>query len=411
VAEVDALLYLPGHPREQLERALRVPSLSEGWKGSLRALLAAGDQEGNAGLAQATPPPAWSGFRPLRVVEVQRECDDILSLVMQAPDNSLLPVPLAGQFLVFRIDVEGSASPMLRSYSLSGPPGAGRYRISVKRKDGPGSQYFHDRVQPGDLLQVSAPRGSFTLSACERPVVFLSVGIGATPVLSMLHGLATAGHPVPEIWWCYGARSGSEHPFATEVRDILKGLPGGHSFIVYSRPGNQDRLGEDYDAVGHLTLTTLRQERAIPQTADFYLCGPAAFLQELSDALKAWDVPDSRIHSETFGAGSSLTPGIAGAPAAPPHPPAGEPGSGPTISFTRTGLTVPWNARFESLLELAEACDVPVRWSCRVGVCHTCQTGRIGGSVQYSPTPLDPPSTSDVLICCATPLSEIELDL
>jgi ferredoxin-NADP reductase/MOSC domain-containing protein YiiM/ferredoxin len=411
VAEVDALLYLSGHSREQLERALRVPSLSEGWKGSLRALLAAGNQGGNAGLAPTTPPPAWNGFRPLRVLEVKRESEHVLSFVLHAADQSPLPVAIPGQFLVFKIEIEGSASPVLRSYSLSGPTNAGTYRISVKREDGAGSQYFHDRVKPGDLLQVSAPRGSFTLTASERPVVFLSAGIGATPVLAMLHSLAgTTENPVREIWWCYGARNGREHPFAAEVREILTSLQGGHSLVVYSKPENQDRLGEDYDAVGHLTLAFL-QERALPQTADFYLCGPPAFLAELTEALGAWDIPDSRIHSEAFGAGSSLTPGIANSPARSPHPPAGEPGSGPAVSFTRTGLTVPWNTRFGSLLELAEACDVPVRWSCRVGVCHTCQTGKISGSVMYSPTPLDQPADSDVLICCATPVSEIELDL
>jgi ferredoxin-NADP reductase/ferredoxin len=347
----------------------------------------------------------------LRVLEVQRESEHVLSFMLHAADQSPLPVAIAGQFLVFKIEVEGSASPVLRSYSLSGPTNAGTYRISVKREDGAGSQYFHDRVKPGDLLQVSAPRGSFTLTASERPVVFLSAGIGATPVLAMLHSLAgtTANH-VREIWWCYGARNGREHPFAAEVRDILTSLQGGHSCVVYSKPENQDRLGEDYDAVGHLTLAFL-QERALPQTADFYLCGPPAFLAELTEALRAWNIPDSRIHSETFGAGPSLTPGIAGAPAKSPHPPAGEPGSGPAVSFARTGLTVPWSARFGSLLELAEACDVPVRWSCRVGVCHTCQTGKISGSVKYSPTPLDQPADSDVLICCATPVSEIELDL
>jgi ferredoxin len=227
----------------------------------------------------------------------------------------------------------------------------------------------------------------------------------------MLHALASDPEAsAREIWWCYGARKGREHPFATEVRDVLKALQKAHSFIVYSKPEDQDCFGEDYDAVGHLNLSLL-QERHVPQTADFYLCGPATFLAELSDSLKAWGIPDSRIHSEAFGSGSSLTPGIASASTPAPHPPAGEPGSGPTVSFTRSGLAVPWNARFGSLLELAEACDVPVRWSCRVGVCHTCQTGAISGTVKYEPTPLDKPPASDVLICCATPSSEIELDL
>ncbi len=410
VAEVDALLYLPSHPRDQLERALRVPSLSEGWKGSLRALLEAGDQGGNAGLATATPPSAWSGFRALRVAEVRRESDHVRSFVLEAEDRSPLPVPLAGQFVVFNIQRKGHPSPIVRSYSLSGSPGAGRYRVSVKRDKGPGSQYFHDSLQAGDELQVSAPRGSFTLAKSARPVVLLSAGIGATPVLSMLHELVRSDDSEREIWWCYGARNGREHPFADEVRDALKHHPKSRSFVAYSAPEERDKLGVDYDAAGHLTLSSLRK-LGVPQVADFYLCGPAGFLEDMFAALEAWEVPGSHIHSEAFGSGPAMTPGIADAPTKTPHPPEGEPGSGPAVSFTRSGLTVPWDSRFRSLLEFAEACDVPVRWSCRVGVCHNCQTGTISGSVKYDPEPLDRPGEGDILICCATPSSKIELDL
>ncbi len=81
------------------------------------------------------------------------------------------------------------------------------------------------------------------------------------------------------------------------------------------------------------------------------------------------------------------------------------------MTFTRSGLTVPWNSRFGSLLEFAEACDVSVRWSCRVGVCHTCETGMIGGEAKYQPEPLDRPAKGSILLCCATPASEVQLDL
>jgi ferredoxin-NADP reductase/ferredoxin len=410
VAEVDALLYLPSHARDQLQRALRVPSLSEGWKGSLKALLEAGDQGGNAGLAAATPPPAWTGFRTLRVAEVKQESNHVRSFVLEAEDRGPLPVAQAGQFLVFRIHPRGQSSPIIRSYSMSGPPGVGTYRISVKRDHGPGSQYFHDSVRVGDSLQVSAPRGSFTLVQSDRPVVLLSAGIGATPVLSMLHELVRSAESAREIWWCHGARNGREHPFADEVREALKSYPKGCSFVVYSAPEERDQLGVDYGAVGHLTLPS-SQEIGVPHEADFYLCGPARFLEDISAALKAWEIPGSRIHSEAFGSGPAMTPGIADGPTTTPHAPAGDAGTGPEVSFIRSGIAVPWNARFGSLLEFAEACDVPVRWSCRVGVCHNCQTGTISGSVKYDPEPLDRPGEGDVLICCATPLSKIELDL
>lgn len=234
VAEIDALLYLPGHPRDRLEHALRIPALSDGWKGSLQALLQSDEQDGNAGLAaSAEPPPAWTGFRSLRVAKVERESVDVLSFVLESEDRIPLPPPLPGQFVAFKIYVEGSSVSLLRTYSVFGQRGAGTYRVSVKRGAGPGSRYFHDHIHAGDLLQVSAPRGSFTLVQNAAPVVLLSAGIGVTPVLAMLHALAA--EPGREVWWCYGARDGREHPFAEEVRGLLKGLPQSHSLIAYSR--------------------------------------------------------------------------------------------------------------------------------------------------------------------------------
>jgi len=243
------------------------------------------------------------------------------------------------------------------------------------------------------------------------PIVLLSAGIGATPLLSMLYSLLEADESVVrEVWWCYGARNGSQHPFVKEVKELLQRFRNGRSFVAYSEPEDRDCLGKDYDALGHLKLSTL-QQLDIPQTAEFYLCGPEAFLADLSAELKSWNVPDSRIHSETFGSGPSLTPGIESVPSKIPHKPQGDIGTGPKVSFTRSGLTVPWDARFGSLLEFAEACDIPVRWSCRVGVCHTCEAGIIDGEVSYAPEPLDRPAAGNLLICCSKPMSEIELDL
>jgi ferredoxin-NADP reductase len=415
VSEIDALLYLPGHPLEQLKSALRIPALSAGWRQSFEDLLTAeskSSQDGNAGLSNSnSPPPAWHGFRSLRISEIERESIDVKSFVFESEDRSALPAPAPGQFLVLRLEMEKDSAPLLRSYSISSAPGAGTYRISVKRASGAGSRYLHDMVQVGKLLEVSAPRGSFTVAPGTGPVVLLSAGIGATPVLSMLHWIAfDSANSSRETWWIYGARNGSEHPFAVEARKLIESLPRAHSLIAYSRPEEHDRLGKDYDMPGHLSRASLEVIHVSKQ-ADFYLCGPPAFLEELGGSLRAWGVPESRIHTETFGAGTSVTPGIVSTGFKTPHQPSENPGSGPKVSFTRSGLSVPWNDKFHSLLELAEACDVPVKWSCRVGVCHTCESGLVDGTLNYAPEPLDRPADGNVLLCCSTPLTNIELDL
>jgi ferredoxin-NADP reductase/MOSC domain-containing protein YiiM len=409
VAEADALLYLPGHTREQLLRALRIPALPEGWRASFQAIL---DQpgEGNAGLAAVSPPPAWPGFRPLAVTAVEPESDSVVSVRLADPGGAAVPPALPGQFLTLRLPAAAAGRPVLRSYSLSGPPGAPSYRVSVKREPhGVGSEYIYTRVRAGARLEVAAPRGTFTLRDGTGPVLLVSAGVGATPVLAMLHALAAAGSG-RDVWWLHGARSRAEEPFAAESRSLLAGLRSGHRYVCYSRPGAADVQGRDYQAAGRLTADVLAG-LGLPRDADAYLCGPAAFMAEVSAALGGLGLRAAGVHTEIFGAAPSSTPGIAAVPVRPPHLPPGEPGAGPEVAFARSGLTVRWDQHYGSLLELAEACDVPVRWSCRTGVCHTCETGLLSGAVGYSPDPVEDPAGGSALICCSQPRDDLVLDL
>jgi ferredoxin-NADP reductase/MOSC domain-containing protein YiiM/ferredoxin len=414
VSEINALLYLPGHRREDLQRALRIPALSPGWQGSFRALLDqpsdGGLGAGNAGLsAEHGPPPAWPGFRTLRVSRIDEESLTVFSLVLTSPDGRPLARPLPGQFVVLRLRPDPGAAPLLRTYSLSSAPGADHYRISIKQEEhGAGSSYLRNRIRIGDALEVSAPRGAFTLGSDEGPAVLLSAGLGVTPVLAMLHALAATGSK-REVWWLYGARNRAEHPFAHECDELLRQLPRSRRYIVYSQASASESAGDDFDARGHLDLDVLTR-LGVAREADFYLCGPAAFLEDLTRGLLSWGVPRSRIHSEIFGAGTSSTPGI-DEQRPPPHAPAGAPAEGPRVSFARSGLSVSWDSRFPNLLELAEACDVPVHWSCRTGVCHSCEVGLIGGSVTYDPDPLDSPASGNLLICCSRPRGDVVIDL
>jgi ferredoxin len=184
----------------------------------------------------------------------------------------------------------------------------------------------------------------------------------------------------------------------------------GWTHSLEAEAGPTDRLGFDFDASVHLTVTVL-EELGVPLEADFYLCGPPAFLADFTAGLGRWGVAPDRIHTELFGSGKSITPGVAEAARRSPHAPAGTVGEGPNISFARAGLTVSWNSRFNSLLEFAEACDVPVRWSCRAGVCHTCECGLISGSVKYDPEPLDAPAVGNLLICVSRPQEDTVIDL
>jgi ferredoxin-NADP reductase/MOSC domain-containing protein YiiM len=410
VAELDALLYLPGHTRQQLLRALRIPALSPGWQGSFRALLEGEPGSGNAGLTVASPPPAWRGFRPLTATAITRESDSVISIRLEDPNGSPLPVARPGQYLTVRVRPDQAQRSLLRNYSLSGPPDAGYYRITVKREhDGAASGYLHTRLGVGDRLDIAAPRGTFILDRTRAPVLLISAGIGATPVLAMLQALAKE-HSDREIWWLYGARSSRDHPFAAEARALAASLPNVRSHIYYSRPGPDDRAGRDFDRRGRLSAPLLA-ELAAPRDAEAYLCGPALFMAEMSAGLAAIGIDTSRIHSEPFGPAPGLTPGIAATPARTPHLPAGQTGHGPRIEFARSNLAVTWSSDYASVLELAEACDVPVRWSCRTGVCHTCETTLIAGDLHYSPDPVEPPADGSALICCAQPRNDVALDL
>jgi len=413
VAEADALLYLPGHSSEQLQRALRVPALSKGWQSSFQAMLQqdsiSATVAGNPGLANEEQAPAWQGFRQMRVARIHKESDSVTSFVLAPIDGQPLPAFQSGQFVVLRLLVDPGKPPVLRSYSLSDLPAADHFRISVKSElNGVGSSFLCNRAREGDLFDVSAPRGSFTLRPSRSPVVLLSAGVGATPVMSILHSLA-AERSQREIWWIYGARNGVDHPFAEESRSLLKQLSHGRRYIVYSRPSAIDQVGEDFDASGHIDTDWLKRI-GVSQGSDFYLCGPPSFLQNMRDGLRTWGMLAGNVHTEIFGALESITPGVAQV-VHTPHVPQGPPGSGPPVSFARSGITVAWDSKFASLLELAEACDVPVRWSCRAGVCHTCMTGLIGGSFIYNPEPLERPASGNVLVCCSQPNTGVTLDL
>jgi ferredoxin-NADP reductase/MOSC domain-containing protein YiiM len=401
VADTDALLYLPGRDLARLRQAVQIPALSPDWQQSFRELLEPAGPLDHAELA-------WTGFRGLRVTNVVVENANVSSIYLAAADGTALPAARAGQYLTLRIPGAGRPAPV-RSYSLSSGPGGGTYRISVKREPhGAASSYLCRRLRPGAIIDVAAPRGDFILDPGPGPVLLISAGIGVTPVLAMLHQLAARRTP-REVWWIHGARRPQEHPFAAEAHSLLGSLPNAREHVFYSAatPAERHRA---HAAAGRLTKDELA-DLTPSATADAYICGPASFMADMQQALTGLGVDPARIHTELFAALPPLTPGLTGQDRRPPHQPPGPAGTGPLVTFARSGLTAPFDRRRRSVLELADACDVPTRWSCRTGVCHTCITPLLSGDVSYSPDPLEPPANGQVLICCAQPATDIVLDM
>lgn len=308
VADVDALLYLPDRGVETLRKAIDVPALSPGWQQSFHELLAAHDGGGPAVAPPIGVEPGWQGFRDLRVTQTRWESAQVLSIRLEAVDHSPLPPALPGQYLTVKVSGVGEPAP-LRSYSLSDDSNAGYYRISVKREDhGVVSRWLHAHIQPGSVIAAAAPRGDFYLAEDSGPVVLFSAGIGATPVLAMLHALSVA-RSRRDIWWLHTTRNRETQMFAVEVAKLIDSLPHARQQVFYTE--TQGRLRRESIA-----------KLGLPASATVYLCGPTQFMADMRDALTGMGFDPARIHSELFGALPAINPGVVGTgERRPPHQP------------------------------------------------------------------------------------------
>jgi ferredoxin len=189
-----------------------------------------------------------------------------------------------------------------------------------------------------------------------------------------------------------------------------RGLTHSRSYVCYSKPASADRIGKDFNGAGRIS-PALFHEVGLPREADVYLCGPARFMGDMKVTLAAAGVASERIHVELFDGSQSMTPGVVGTTTRAAHAPQDDSNTGPLVSFARSGVAAHWKPSYQSILELAEACDVPVRWSCRTGVCHNCESGLVLGAVVYGPGPLEMPVEGNVLVCCSRPVHDIVVDL
>jgi len=410
VREVNSLLYFDKENLDGASKALSIPALSHGWKGSFAERLAKAE----------TAAQGRAGFRDFVVDRKLPESAVITSFYLVPEDGAPLAGFLPGQFLTFELNIAGQEKPVVRTYSLSDAPNPEYYRISIKREPAPpdrlhlppglSSNYFHDRVEVGTKLRVGAPRGKFHLDPeGDRAVVLLSGGVGLTPMISMLNTIAQSGARRP-VWFIHGTRSGREHAMGAQVRRLAEVHENVHVHIRYSEPEPADIQGRDYDSEGRVDIALLK--RLLPfDDYDFFLCGPPPFMKSLYCGLLSLDVSEARIHYEFFGPASVLKE--ESKPLGPAEAPSAEAelAGGIRVTFARSGVSAAWDPACESILDLAERQGLSPDYSCRSGICHTCMCALVEGEVEYLETPLDEPDPGCVLICCSKPKTNLVIEV
>ncbi len=351
----------------------------------------------------------WNGLRKFVVKRKVTEAEDLCSIYLIPHDGKALPEFMPGQYLTFQLRPPGQSKPVIRCYSLSDGPRNDYYRITVKRvpaadgsTPGVGSNYFHDGVHEGDILDVKAPGGHFFLDpAGDGAVVLIGGGIGVTPMLSMLHTLVERKSR-REIWFFYSVRNSGDHIMRDTLRTIGLENPNVHLVVCYSRPKDDDVAGEHYDVPGRVS-TDLMKSHLPSNNFDFYMCGPGEMMKGLTLELGSWGVPESRIHFETFGPSSVKKLGSVTRPPMPIDKIF-------AITFKRSGKQVDWTGACANLLELAEQAGIPIPSGCRAGNCGTCAVAFQKGEVSYVQPPGSPPEPGTCLTCVATPKADMVLD-
>lgn len=365
---------------------------------------------------------ARSGFRDLKVVAKVRETAIITSFHVEPVNPQDWRDFQPGQFLVLRIPVAreaaGEREYVLRNYTVSCSPDSTRYRISVKREaapalglpDGVSSCFLHDRIEVGDVLQAEGPRGDFVLDkGSNRPVVLLSGGVGLTPMVSMLHALASM--PDRRAVFIHACENGDVHALRDEVTGLVTTRPGLTAHYCYRFPSERDKAEQRFHSEGMISRDVLQGLLPIDDY-DFYLCGPPPFMQAIYAMLRELGVPKHRIAYEFFGPATVLEPDAMRIPAVPAQPARIEPaGEATTVEFRKSGLTAVWDGSAASLLDFAENQGLLPEFSCRAGICGTCKSRLILGDVTYFEEPLDELGAGEVLLCCSKPRGSVVLDI
>ncbi|MBW4469954.1 MAG: 2Fe-2S iron-sulfur cluster binding domain-containing protein [Stenomitos rutilans HA7619-LM2] len=352
----------------------------------------------------------WKDWRNFVVARKVKESEEITSFYLQSQDGGELPNFQPGQFLTIKLDISGQAKPVIRTYSLSDyvEPHT-YYRLSIKREPIPAgldvmpgiaSNFLHDQIHEGDVISAKPPSGKFVLDVSKpSPVVLISNGVGITPMISMAKAL-TQLNPNRSIWFFHGARDGRFHAFRDEVKAIAAQNPNLMLHFAYSRPRAED-IGHHH-SVGYVDAGLIQS--LMVQDADYFLCGSPPFMESIREGLKQADVPESRVFFEMFTKATKTT-------AERPLEDASDVENA-EIVFAQSNKTALWQAGADNLLEFAETNGLNPPYSCRQGICGTCQCKLLEGEVEYVETPTAAIDDGSVLICIAKPKpSRLVLDV
>jgi ferredoxin-NADP reductase len=354
--------------------------------------------------ASVVPDSERNAYVELEIFKIEPESEIISSFYMRRADGKPLDPWVPGQFLPIRVTIPSEPQPALRTYTLSTTPNPDYYRLSIRRGDENSlvSRFLHANGRPGLRIEAMTPRGKFMLTPqSERPAVFVSGGVGITPMIAMATHIVEEGRRTGKfrpVWFIHGTSNGRVHAFGN-VKELAGQHPAMKVHIRYSQPGSTDRLGITHDSEGRITIDVLKELLPL-NDYDFYLCGPPPFMQSLYDGLTGIGVRRERIHYESFGSGTALKPELH--PEIPARISASDDGSVP-IRFAKSGITAEWSRDKGSLLEFAEAVGLAPVFGCRSGICGTCATRITSGAVDYIEEPLAPRGEGQVLLCCSVP--------